>query len=41
MSIIGWADNIRKNFEEGEKQQIIDEKNKKIALKNKGYFHRF
>ncbi len=24
-----------------QKSQIIDEKNKKIALKNKGYFHRF
>ena len=23
------------------KSQIINEKNKKIALKNKGYFHRF
>lgn len=31
MSIIGWADNIRKNFEEGEKQQIIDEKKRKLA----------
>ena len=24
-----------------QKSQIIDEKNKKIALKNKGYFHKF
>ena len=25
----------------GQKSQIINEKNKKIAFKNKGYFHRF
>ena len=24
-----------------DKSQIIDEKNKKITLKNKGYFHKF
>ena len=32
---------IGKICSHSQKSQIIDEKNKKIALKNKGYFHRF
>ena len=32
---------IGKICNHSEKSQIIDEKNKKIALKNKGYFHKF
>ena len=32
---------IGKICNHNQKSQIINEKNKKIALKNKGYFHRF
>ena len=32
---------IGKICDYSEKSQIIDEKNKKITLKNKGYFHKF
>ena len=32
---------IGKIYAHSQKSQIIDEKNKKIALKNKGYFHKF
>ena len=32
---------IGKICKHNQKSQIINEKNKKIALKNKGYFHRF
>ena len=32
---------IGKISDYSEKSQIIDEKNKKITLKNKGYFHKF